>query len=112
MIVYKGIKHPELNKALAKGLAVSIDGVAEDCNRYCKWDSGETYRSMRPEKETDYRWMITWNTPYAGYAYYKGNPQYRENPDAHLRWAHHAERLHGGQWQQEIAQNVLKLLRG
>ena len=102
----KFIEHPNLAPAMKKGLAASVNDIAENMNQFCKWLSGDTYRSMRWDQTGEYMYSISWNTPYVVYAYYRGAPQYTMNPQATLRWAHYAASLYEKFWGNYIGYNI------
>lgn len=106
----KFVRHPMVNDALKKGFAASVNDISQDMNQFCKWLSGDTYRSMRCDQRGEWKYEVSWNTPYSVWAYYRGTPQYTMNPQAHLRWAHHAAMLYEGKWGEEIKQNTERLL--
>lgn len=69
--------------------------VKTDSNRYCKVLTGDTQASA---KVSDEGRLVSWDTPYAGYAYAKGKPNKALNPLASLRWFDVAQRLHSRDW--------------
>ncbi|MEG0513619.1 MAG: minor capsid protein [Clostridia bacterium] len=75
------------------------------CNFYCKDDQHTLRESVRLElKGCTIR--ISWNTPYAIYAYYAGIPSKDENTNARIRWAAYAKRMHGKDWLYEFKKSM------
>ena len=76
----------------------------DDCNRYCKVDSGALKNSAKGDLRTG---LLSWNTPYARKAYYTGRPDRSKNPYASLMWAHKAARLHFKKWEDLVRKELL-----
>lgn len=74
-----------------------------DCNRYCKENTGELKNSAVGNLKNG---MLSWNTPYARKAYYTGKAHTDVNPDAHLMWAHFAEKRHGKSWEAQVRKEL------
>lgn len=77
--------------------------VATDSNRYCKWDTGDTYDSMA--QNSDFAGgAIRWTTPYAREAY--EDPRVGNHPsepngktEPHPKWFEVAKERHLAQWE-------------
>ena len=71
----------------------------EDCNKFCKVDTGETrassYRASEPVKG-----RLIWSSKHARYAYYIGEADRSKNPLASRMWAHKAAALYQKKWEQ------------
>lgn len=74
-----------------------------DCNRYCKEDTGALKKSAVGNLKNG---MLSWNTPYARKAYYTGKANTDVNPEAHLMWAHFAEKRHGKSWEAQVRKEL------
>ncbi|MDR2532952.1 MAG: minor capsid protein [Oscillospiraceae bacterium] len=69
----------------------------EDCNRFCKLDTGElrdsSYRASNLLKG-----RLVWNAKYARHAYFLGEADRSKNPLASRLWAHKAAALYSDRW--------------
>ncbi|MCL2077390.1 MAG: minor capsid protein [Oscillospiraceae bacterium] len=103
-----GIK---LTKAAAETQIELSKTALEDCNKFCKFDTGETRDSSL--KASDFiKGRLIWNTPYARHAYYLGEADRSKNPLASRLWAHKAAALYSDKWRAAAKQKfVLAMLR-
>ena len=69
----------------------------EDCNRFCKLDTGETRESSYKASDM-LKGRLVWNTEYARHAYYLGEAGRSRNPLASKMWAHKAAALYSDKW--------------
>ena len=69
----------------------------EDCNKFCKLDTGElrasSYRASNLQSG-----RLIWSTKYARNAYYTGQADTSKNPLASRLWAHKAAALYRNKW--------------
>ena len=92
-----------LKKAAAAQLKVAWQAFG-DCSRYCKRDTGRLMASGRVNLLDG---TMTWDTEYARYAYYLGNPDRSKNPNASLMWAHKAANICGADWKVLVEKELL-----
>lgn len=107
------IPEKEIEALFNKGLFAVKEQVLNDCNRYCKVDTGATRDSAKAEIE-DMGLTIWWLTDYAEYAWFTGKPNRGNsnnrkfgtadsgNPNAQLQWGEYAGRKHGREWALQI----------
>ena len=69
----------------------------EDCNKFCKVDTGETRASSYKASNLS-KGSLTWNTKQARYAYFLGEADASKNPLASRLWAHKAATLYNKKW--------------
>ena len=71
--------------------------VLDDCNKYCKEDTGALIKSS--EKATNFeKGEIAWDTPYAHRQYWLVTAHKTVNPNATWRWADVAKSKHLKKW--------------
>ena len=85
--------------AFNKSLAQISELVLQDCNYYCKEDTGALIASSlihsRPQEG-----KLIWQTPYARRQYWAIRTAYTDvNPQASWKWCEVAKRNHGEQWE-------------
>ena len=107
------IPEKEIEALFNKGLFAVKEQALNDCNRYCKVDTGATRDSAKAEIE-DMGLTIWWLTDYAEYAWFTGKPNRGNsnnrkfgtadsgNPNAQLQWGEYAGRKHGREWALQI----------
>jgi hypothetical protein len=84
--------------AAAAEAQLELSRVAlEDCNRFCKVDTGELINSSL-RASNFLRGRLVWATKYARHAYFLGEPDRSKNPLASRLWAHKAAALYGDKW--------------
>ena len=90
-----------------KGLGVLSNEILNDCNQYCKEDTGMLIASSLTHSKLDEGKLI-WQTPYARRQYYKIRTAYTDvNPQARWRWAHFAKSVHARDWAR-AAQKIME----
>ena len=107
------IPKKEIEALFNKGLFAVKEQVLNDCNRYCKVDTGATRDSAEAEL-SNMELAIWWLTNYAVYAWFTGRPNRGNantrsqgiadsgNPNAQLQWGEYAGRKHGREWALQI----------
>ena len=90
------------------GLAMLSSEILNDCNQYCKEDTGTLIASSlvhsRPQDG-----KLVWQTPYARRQYWAIRTAYKTvNPNATWRWCEHAKQRHLQQWQAQ-AQRLVEM---
>lgn len=98
-----------LAQAVNKSLALNADTFKDDCNFYCKMDTGRLIdSSYTVVKGTTC--SVVWATPYARRQYYTGRPSKDRNANASLQWAAKAQRTYGKQWAALIEKGIKHFL--
>lgn len=97
----------KVRKAWDKGLAQLSEEILNDCNQYCKEQTGALIASSltasKPEKGE-----LVWNTVYAARQYWEIPTAHTDvNPKASWKWCDVAKANHLEQWQTQ-ANKLLK----
>ncbi len=71
--------------------------VLDDCNRYCKEDTGALIASSYMQSDLD-KGIIRWRAPYAKRQYWLKTARTDKNPHAMWKWAEYAKKRHGKEW--------------
>lgn len=71
--------------------------IRDDCNKYCKEDSGELIKSSEEKSDLEHG-KIVWDTPYAHRQYWLITAKKDKNPNATWRWADVAKSKHLDKW--------------
>lgn len=75
--------------------------ILNDCNQYCKEDTGMLIASSYIHSKLDEGKLI-WQTPYARRQYWEIRTAYQTvNSGATWRWCEHAKQRHMAQWNQQ-----------
>ena len=87
--------------AFNKGLPQLSEIVLQDCNEYCKEETGALIASSlihsRPQEG-----KLIWQTPYARRQYWAIRTAYTDvNPNASWKWCEVAKRLHQATWERQ-----------
>jgi hypothetical protein len=86
-----------ITTAVAEAQVELSKTALEDCNSFCKVDTGELRASSY--KASNFLFgRLVWNTRYAKYAYFLGEADRSKNPLASTLWAHKAAALYSGKW--------------
>lgn len=94
--------------AFKKGLPLLASEVRNDCNQYCKEDTGMLTASSMVHSRLD-QGHIIWQTPYARRQYWEIRTAHKDvNPLATWRWAEVAKRTKLNKWQMQ-AQRLLEM---
>ena len=88
--------------AATRETQLEISKIAlEDCNKFCKVDSGETRASSY--RASDFvKGKLVWNTKHTRHAYFLGEADTTKNPLASRMWAHKAAALYTDKWKEFI----------
>ena len=91
----------KIEGAFNKGRALLSEIVLNDCNQYCKEDTGALIASSlihsRPQEG-----QLIWQTPYARRQYWEIKTAYADvNPHASWKWCEVAKRLHFSRWERQ-----------
>ena len=104
----KGAVVAKVEAAFKNGLPQLSEEILNDCNQYCKEDTGMLIASSlvhsRPQEG-----KLIWQTPYARRQYWEIRTAYTDvNPNASWKWCEVAKRLHKDQWQRQ-AQRLMEM---
>lgn len=99
-----------LKMAAKKAQKIVAARALEDCNRYCRKQSGKLIASSYFSSDIANGELI-WNTPYARKVYYLGEPLTNINPLASKMWAHKAGNIHFAKWRELAAQVMRKEMK-
>lgn len=93
--------------AWKNGLEMLSTEILNDCNQYCKEDTGALILSSYIHSKLD-QGLLIWQTPYARRQYWEIKTAYKDvNSNATMKWAHYAKTKHCKQWERQ-AQIALK----
>lgn len=89
--------------AFKQGMGVLANEILNDCNQYCKEDTGELIASSYIHSRLD-EGLLIWQTPYARRQYWQIRTAYTDpNPGARWKWAHYAKSVHLSKWVRQAA---------
>lgn len=92
------------------GLAMLSSIILNDCNKYCKVDTGALIMSSFIHSDLK-NGLLVWQTPYAARQYYEIPTAYTDvNSNASWRWCEVAKQRHGDTWGRQ-AQAIMRLYR-
>ena len=96
--IVKSAVEAKVQGAFQKGLPLLCEEILNNCNLYCKEDTGTLIASSlvhsRPQEG-----KIIWQTPYARRQYWEIRTAYKTvNPGASWRWCEVAKQKHLRQW--------------
>ena len=88
----------KIDRTFKDGMEKLSTVVLQDCNKYCKEDTGMLIISSLTHSELD-KGKLVWQTPYAARQYYEIRTAYKDvNPLASWRWCEVAKNIHGERW--------------
>ena len=91
-----------------KGLPLLSSEILNDCNQYCKEDTGTLIASSLIHSKLK-EGVLVWQTPYARRQYWEIRTAYRTvNPRATWKWCEVAKRANADRWQKQ-AQKLLEM---
>jgi hypothetical protein len=104
----KGAVAAKVEAAFKNGLPMLSEEILNDCNQYCKEDTGMLIASSivhsRPQEG-----KLIWQTPYARRQYWEIRTAYKDvNPNASWKWCEVAKRKHLEQWKKQ-AQRAMEM---
>ena len=92
------------------GLEMLSSVILQDCNRYCKEDTGMLIMSSYIHSDLKHGKLV-WRTPYAARQYYAIETAYTDvNPNATWRWCDVAKSRHLADWGRQ-AHAIMRLYR-
>lgn len=98
----------KIDTAFSNALPQLSEEILNDCNQYCKEDTGALIASSlthsRPQEG-----KLVWQTPYAKRQYWAIRTAYKDvNPNASWKWCEVAKRKHLKKWERQ-AQRLLEM---
>ena len=94
--------------AWGKGLALLTNEIMNDCNQYCKEDTGMLIASSYIHSDLN-NGKLVWQTPYAARQYYEIRTAHTDvNSEASWRWCEVAKANHKERWGRQ-AQAIARL---
>lgn len=97
-----------ITNSFKSGLGLLASEVLNDCNQYCKEDTGILIASSYLHSELD-KGRLVWNTPYARRQYWEIKTAVTDkNSRATWKWCEVAKRKHIHQWERQ-AQKLLEM---
>lgn len=101
LTISKSAIEAKVKSAFDKGLPELSELVLQNCNLYCKEDTGTLIASSLIHSRLAEGQLI-WQTPYARRQYWEIRTAYPDkNPQASWKWCEVAKRKHQGQWQRQ-----------
>lgn len=89
-------------------LGMLASEILNDCNQYCKEDTGMLIASSYIHSRLD-EGKLVWQTPYARRQYWEIRTAYKTvNPNASWRWCEVAKQKHLRQWTRQ-AQRLMEM---
>lgn len=87
--------------AFKDSLPQLTEEIKNDCNQFCKFDSGELASSADRHSKPD-QGKIIWQTAYARRQYWEIRTAFKTvNPNATWRWCEHAKQRYLAKWAQQ-----------
>ena len=97
-----------ITNSFKSGLGMLASEVLNDCNQYCKEDTGILIASSYLHSELD-KGRLVWQTPYARRQYWEIKTAVTDkNSRATWKWCEVAKRKHIHQWERQ-AQRLLEM---
>jgi hypothetical protein len=86
-----------------KALPMLTEEILNDCNQYCKEDTGTLIQSSMIHSDFK-RGIMKWVTPYARRQYWEIRTAYKDvNPRATWKWVHVAKAKYQAKWARQAA---------
>ena len=106
--INKSAVQTKVMTAFEKGLPILSEEILNDCNQYCKEDTGALIASSYTHSQLDEGKLI-WQTPYARRQYWEIRTAYTDvNPNASWKWCEVAKTKHKQQWAKQ-AQRLMEM---
>ena len=100
----------KIQGTINSGIGLLSNEILNDCNQYCKWDSGALVASSYTQSRLNEGKLI-WQTPYARRQYYEIQTAYKdENPNASWKWCEVAKSRHKAEWGRK-AQRIMEMMK-
>ncbi len=92
------------------GIGMLSNEILNDCNQYCKEDTGALIASSYTHSRLN-EGLLIWQTPYARYQYYAIPTAYKDNnPNASWKWCEVAKGRHLKEWGRK-AQRITEMMK-
>ena len=100
-----------IDKQWNNGLAMLSAIILQNCNEYCKMDTGMLIMSSYIHSRLK-DGLLIWNTPYAARQYYEIQTAYTQggNPNATWRWCEVARNRYHERWARQ-AQAIMRMYK-
>lgn len=85
--------------------------ILDDCNRYCKEDTGALIKSSYQHSDLK-KGIIRWRTPYAKRQYWLKTAYRDKNPHARWKWADYAKSRYRKAWARMVEQSMKAKVKG
>ena len=97
-----------ITNSFKTGLGALSGEILNDCNQYCKMDTGMLIASSYIHSKLD-EGILIWQTPYARRQYWEIKTAVPDmNPQASWKWCEVAKRKHSEQWERQ-AQRLMDM---
>ena len=104
----KSAVRAKVEGAWERGLGILTTEIRNDCNQYCKEDTGMLIASSMIHSVVD-AGQIIWQTPYARRQYWEIQTAVKDtNPKASWKWCEVAKMRHRERWARQ-AQRLLEM---
>lgn len=98
----------KITNTFNSNLGLLCSEILNDCNEYCKMDTGMLIASSYIHSKLD-QGLIIWQTPYARRQYWEIRTAYTDNRSkAQWKWAHAAKRDNLAKWNAQ-AQRLMEM---
>ena len=88
----------KIDRTIKNGMGMLSSIILQDCNRYCKEDTGALMISSYVHSDLD-NGKLVWQTPYAARQYYEIPTAHTDvNGQASWRWCEVAKNNHKDRW--------------
>ena len=100
----------KIDRTVKNGMGMLAATILQDCNRYCKEDTGMLIASSYIHSDLNNGRLI-WQTPYAARQYYEIRTAYHDvNSQASWKWCEVARKNHKDRWALQ-AQAITRLYK-
>lgn len=101
IIIDKDKVATRIEYSFKKGMGALANEILNDCNQYCKFDTGTLIASSYIHSKLD-EGLLIWQTPYARRQYWGIRTAYPDmNPKATWKWCEVAKGVHLKQWERQ-----------
>ena len=99
----------KIEKTINSGMGLLANEILNDCNQYCKEDTGALIASSYTHSRLN-DGLLIWKTPYARRQYYEIQTAYKDyNPNASWKWCEVAKSRHKAEWNKK-AQKIVDMM--
>ena len=93
----------KVHRAWKNALPILSEEILNDCNEYCKMDTGALIASSYTHSKFK-KGKLIWQTPYAKRQYWEiKTANTDKNPLARYKWVHYARSQHQEKWVRQAA---------